>query len=608
MTPYKPSSRTPRPVRSREYGRSTPRTRTARPSAPRAPFVRTSRAPASYTRTPSDKLRIIPLGGLEEVGRNMTALEYGNDIIIIDAGLGFPSEDMPGIDYVIPNVSYLKANKHKVRGLFITHGHLDHVGAIPYIMQDLDNPPIWTTPLSRGIILKRQDEFPNAPKLEIHVIDKDKEDSVRLGNFEIEHFHVNHNIPDSIGLAVHTPIGTVVHTCDFKFDFTPIGDKPANLARIALIGARGVRVLMSDSTNAENPGHSISEKTIMENLEEIFKVAQGKIIAATFASLIMRIQQLILLAEKYGRKVAIEGYGMKMNVELARQLQYMNIGKGTLIDMRQVNSYPPEKTLIICTGAQGEDRAALMRIANREHRFVKIEKGDSVIFSSSVIPGNERSVQYLRDLVARQGAKVYHYRMMDIHAGGHAQADDLKLMINLMRPDYLLPIHGHYYMLRAHADLAEGLGMREDQMLITTNGQVVEVDKNEAHVTSEKVPANYVMVDGLGIGDVDHVVMRDRQILAQDGMVVAIIIIDTKKGVVRNDPDIISRGFVYMKESVELLTQVRKLIKEIVERSIKAGEHANIPYVRDNIRDELGKFLFQKIERRPMILPFIIEV
>lgn len=555
-----------------------------------------------------DVLRIIPLGGLEEVGRNMTAFEYENDIIIVDAGLGFPGEDMPGIDYVIPNTSYLKENKDKIRGLFITHAHLDHVGAIPYIMEDMGNPPIWTTPLSRGIILKRQDEFPHVPKLEIHIINKDDKKIIDLGNFKVENFHVNHNIPDSIGLAIHTPVGIIVHTCDFKFDFTPIGDKPADIARIAQIGAEGVKVLLSDSTNAENPGHSISEKTIMENLEEIFKVAKGKIIAATFSSLIMRIQQLIMLAEKYDRKVAIEGYGMKMNVELAKQLQYIKAEKGTLIDTRSIDNYPPNKILIVCTGAQGEDRAALMRIANREHRFVKITKGDSVIFSSSVIPGNERSVQFLRDIIARQGARVYHYKMMDIHAGGHAQADDLKLMINLMHPEYLMPIHGQYYMLRAHADLAENMGMPEQNILIAENGQVIEIGKSHAKVTQEKVPSNYVMVDGLGIGDIDNVVMRDRQILAQDGMVVAIIIIDTKKGVVRHDPDIISRGFVYMKESTELLTEVKRLIKEIVEKSIRPGERPNVAYVRDNIRDDLGKFLFQKIERRPMILPFLIEV
>jgi ribonuclease J len=551
-------------------------------------------------------LRIIPLGGLEEIGRNMTVLEYENDIIVIDMGLQFPEDDMPGIDYIIPNTAYLKDKKEKIRGVIITHGHYDHIGAIPHSIGRLGNPPIYATPLTRGIILKRQEDFPEAPQLNIHQIKKT--DKIKLGCFKIEFFHVNHNIPDGVGLVIETPVGRIVHTGDFKFDHSPIGDEPADISRITQIAEKGVLALMSDSTNAEKPGHSISEKDIQDNLEKIFKEVSGRIIIATFASLISRIQEVINLAEKYKRKIAIDGYSMRMNVEIAKKLGYLKAQKGTLIKINRVADYPDKKIVILCTGAQGEDNAVLMRIANREHRHVQIQKGDAVVFSSSVVPGNERAVQNLKDIFWRQGARVYHYQMMDIHTGGHGQAEDLKMMINLVRPKFFIPIHGSYYMLKLHGEIAESVGIPSKNIMVASNGNVILLNQKSIKLSEEKVSANYVMVDGLGVGDVGQVVLRDRQAMAKDGMFVIIAVIDSKKGKVVGEPDIISRGFVYLRESKELLNQTREKVKEIVNQASSAEHTVNWSYVKDNIRDKIGQFLYMKTQRRPMVLPVVIEI
>jgi len=556
--------------------------------------------------TKKQNLRIIPLGGLEEIGRNMMILEYGDDIIIIDMGLQFPEEDMPGIDYIIPNTAYLKDKKEKIKGIIITHGHYDHIGAVPHSMARLGNPPIYTTPLTRGIILRRQEDFPKAPKLNIHQINKD--DKIKLGCFEIEFFHVNHNIPDGVGLAIKTPVGILVHSGDFKFDHSPIGDEPADISRITQIANQGVLILMSDSTNAEKPGHSISEKDIQDNIEIIFKEAPGRIIIATFASLISRIQEVINLAEKHNRKVAVDGYSMRMNVEITKKMGYLKAKRGTLIRIKDINDYPAQKIVVLCTGAQGEGNAVLMRIINQEHRYVRIQKGDAVVFSSSVVPGNERSVQGLKDVLWKQGARVYHYQMMDIHAGGHGQVEDLKMMINLIRPKFFLPIHGNYYMLKLHGEIAESVGILSKNVMVATNGNVILLNQNSIKLDREKVPANYVMVDGLGVGDVGQIVLRDRQAMAKDGMLVIITVINSKTGKVIGEPDIISRGFVYLRESKELLSQTRKKTKEIINQTASSEHTVNLNYVKENIRDKIGQLLYTKTQRRPMVLPVIIEI
>ena len=553
-------------------------------------------------------LRIIPLGGLGEVGRNMMLLDYQGRILIIDVGFRMPEEDMPGVDFIIPNIEYLKGKERNVLGAVFTHGHYDHIGAVPYLIEKIwhRNLPFFASPLTRGIILKRQDDFPQQPKLNINVV-KDGS-KIKLGPFFVEFFRQNHNIPDNLGLFIETPIGNILHTSDFKFDQNPINDLPTNFQKLNEIGKRKILLLLSDSTGAEEEGHSLSEKEISKNLEEIFKYASGRIIAATFASLINRIQQIITLSEKYGRKVCLEGYSMKTNVGISKTLGYIKAKRDTFIKGKEVNNYPDSKITILGTGAQGEAEAVLMRIATREHSFIKIKKGDTVIFSSSVIPGNERTVQIMKDEILRQGARVFHYKMMDIHAGGHAKKEELKEMIEIMKPKFFLPIHGQYSMLVSHAELAKEMGWPEKNVIVAENGDIINLTQNRIFIEKEKVPSSYVMIDGLGIGDVGEVVLRDRQMLAKDGMFVIVVIIDRQTGKVKGSPDIISRGFVYLRESKELLRDTRKRVIGIIEKATGSGGAVNWSYIKDEIRNKIGQFLFSRTERRPMILPVVIEV
>lgn len=559
-------------------------------------------------------LRIIPLGGLGEVGRNMMLLEWqerhpssrGSPILIIDMGLGFPGENMPGIDCIIPNISYLRGKEKNILGAVLTHGHYDHIGAIPYIIPRLGLIPMYASQLTKGIILKRREDFPNQPKLNIENI-KDGS-KIQLGPFQVEFFKQNHNIPDNLGLFIKTPLGNIVHTSDFKFDESPVNESPTDFEKLKNIGKRGILLLMSESTGAEEEGHSLSEKTIFENLDKIFKKAEGRIIAASFASLINRIQQLIILSEKYGRKVTIEGHSMKINVEIAQTLKKIEAKKGTFIRTKDIGKFPDSKITVICTGAQGEEEAVFMRIANREHKFIQLKKEDTIIFSSSVIPGNERSIQFLKDQFHRQGAKVFHYKMMDIHASGHAREEELKEMLRIMKPKFFLPIYGQYSMLVRHAQLAEEVGLLKQNIMVAENGEVVNLSSKRIFIEKKRVPSNYVMVDGLGIGDVGEVVLRDRQTLAKDGMFVIVAVVDRQAGRVKGSPDIISRGFVYLKESKELLKETRKKVTDIVNRAAGSGGAVNWSYVKNEIRNKIGQFLFSKTQRRPMILPVVIEV
>jgi len=551
-------------------------------------------------------LRIIPLGGLGEVGRNMMLLEYRSSILIIDMGLRMPEEDMPGVDYIIPNISYLKNKKKNIVGIIFTHGHYDHIGAIPYLIDKLGDPPIFTAALTKGIILKRQENFPNQPKLEIHTIKNG--DKISLGPFKVEFFKQNHNIPDNFGLFISTPLGNILHTSDFKFDQSPIYDEPTNFEKLKNFGKRNILLLISDSTGGENEGHSLSEKKIMENLDEIFQKSKGRIIAATFSSLINRIQQIITLSEKYGRKVAIGGYSMRTNVEICKELGYIKSQKKTLIKPNQIANFAESKLTFLCTGAQGEESAVLMRIVNREYKFLKIKKGDSVIFSSSVIPGNERTVQFLKDELYRQGARVFHYKMMDIHAGGHAQKEELRQMVEIMKPKFFMPIHGQYSMLINHAEIAKSSGIPEKNIVVAENGAVVNLSTKKISIEKKVVESNYIMVDGLGIGDVGEIVLRDRQMLAKDGMFVIVAVVDRATGKVRSSPDIISRGFVYLRESKELLRDTRKKVIAIVDKAAGSGGAVNWAFVKDEIRNKIGNFLYTKTQRRPMILPVVIEV
>lgn len=555
------------------------------------------------------KLRVIPLGGMEEVGRNCMLFEYNNDIIIIDLGLQFPEEDMPGIDYIIPNIECLKGKEKNIKGVIITHGHYDHIGGVPHIMAKIGNPTIYTAKLTAGMLRKRQEEFRGAPPLKIQLIDE--RSRIQLGKFDLEFFRVNHNIPDSFGVIIHTPIGTVVHTGDFKIDHSPVNDAPADINRIAQFGARNVLALFSDSTDAEHPGYQISEKNIGYDLEKIFENATGRIVVGTFASLLSRVQQLIWLAEKYGRKVLIEGRSMKTNVEIAHQLGYLKIRPGTLIDEHNYNRVPDEKLMIMCTGAQGERNAVLMRIANDEHKTLFVKENDTFVFSSSVVPGNERTVQSLKDTLYKKGAKVMHYKMMDIHAGGHAKQEDLKLMIRLVKPKYFIPIEANHYMLRIHGSLAESVGIPKQNIFIGSNGQIIEFFKSrnevQGRLTDRKVNTDYVMVDGLGVGDVSNIVLRDRRMMAEDGMFVVIATIGKQTGELIGSPDLISRGFVYMKENKALIEETRQRVRDILrDKHPESGAFAD--HLKDKIRRDIGQFLFKKTKRRPMVLPVIIEV
>ncbi|MDD4476675.1 MAG: ribonuclease J [Patescibacteria group bacterium] len=561
----------------------------------------------SFSRFRSDevKLKIVVLGGLEEVGRNCAFLEYNGDIIIIDMGLQFPEENMPGIDYIIPNINYFKGKEKNIRGVIISHAHYDHIGGIPHIIPNLGYPPIYGLPITNAIIKKRQEDYKGLRPLNINNININ--DKLRLGSFELEFFHLNHNIPDSMGIVIHTAEGAIVHTGDWKFDYQPAGEAPADLQKIAQIGSRGVLALLSDSTNASQPGHQLSESEISTNLEEIIAKAPGRIIIGTFASLLSRIKQIIEISEKLGKVVMLDGFSMKSNVEIAKELGYMKFSPKTLIDLKRTDDYPDNKIVIVCTGAQGEKNASLVRIANGEHRFVELRHGDTVVFSSSVIPGNERTVQRLKDTLFRKGAEVIHYQMMDVHAGGHAKADDVKLMIRLLNPKYFIPIEGNHFLLHYNARVAESMNFPKENIFIADNGQVMEFSRGTGRLTNTKVPADYVFVDGLGVSDETNIVLRDRQVLAEDGMVVVIATVDSKTGKLVQNPDIISRGFVFLKENKELIEDLRHRVKKMVIDSDPLS-WADTNFIKNKIRDYVGQFLFSKTEKRPMVLPVVIEV
>ncbi|KKU91530.1 MAG: RNA-metabolising metallo-beta-lactamase [Candidatus Jorgensenbacteria bacterium GW2011_GWA1_48_11] len=584
----------------------------SRHSSGRSNLVRTRRVitpkprSASEAGSKEETLRWVALGGLEEIGRNMMFFEYKDEIVIIDAGLQFPEEETPGIDYIIPNTTYLESRKQNIKALIITHGHYDHIGAIPYILGKLGNPPIYTTRLSKEIILKRQDDFPNSPKPIFQIVKG--EETIQLGKyFSITFFDVFHNIPEGFGMIIRTPIGKIVHPGEFKFDYDHEGN-PKGLDVWKKVGEEKIHTLMIDSTGAETPGFALSERIVEKELEKLFKSASGRIIVGTFASLLDRLAEIIKIADRLGRKIAISGFSMKSNIQIAQNLGYMKIPKGTIIPLEEINKHKDEKILILCTGAQGEPNAALMRVANGEHRHIHLKTTDTIILSSSIVPGNERSVQNLKDNLARQGATIYHYKMLDIHSSGHAPQEELKTVMKLVKPRFFLPIHGYYFMRWRNAKTAqEALGLKSEETLLADNGLVVELRKDSAKVTDEQLPAYYVMVDGLGVGDVGEVVLRDRRTLAQEGMIVIIVSISRQNGRILKNPDIISRGFIYLKENQEMLEEIRKKIRGIIGR-IPAHQPLDADYLKTLVRDQIGQFLYNKTERRPMILPVIIEI
>lgn len=598
------------PPRSRKsYGSG--RTQSKSSSTRRRPASHHSRGTRAETikkspeKNNSDALRVIPLGGLEEIGRNMMLLEYKDDIIIIDMGLQFPEEETPGIDYIIPNITYLRNKRRNIRGVLITHGHLDHIGAIPHLIGKLGNPTIYATPLSASVIKKRNVEFPKSPKLDIEHINE--KSVVKLGAFTIKFFPVEHNIPEGVGMEIETPVGVVVHPGEFKFSYDK-DYKPVGLEVFERLSEKNVRLLMLDSTKAEEPGRSIPEWEVERNIEMLLREAEGRVIISTFASLLDRLAQIAQIADSLGRKVAITGRSMENNFAIARELGMIKLKKSTVIPIKDIDKYHDKKVVVLTTGAQGEEYAGLTRMALRTHRDVKIKEGDTVILSSSIVPGNERSVQVLRDNLARQGASVFHRKLLDIHSGGHATRDELRDVLNMIKPKFFMPIHGYYFMRKVNAKLAEETGIPKDNIAIGDNGQVIEITNDKITTTKEIVPTNYVMVDGLGVGDVGTVVIRDRQQLAGDGMFVVISVINSRTGKVIGNPDIISRGFVYLRESKELLREARRKVKAIVEVATTGDRPINEMHVKEEIRKKIGKFLFVKTQRNPMVLPVLIEI
>ncbi len=545
------------------------------------------------------KLSIIPLGGVGEIGKNMTAYRYGDDIIVVDAGLKFPEEEMLGIDAVIPDITYLMDNKDKVRGIFLTHGHEDHIGALPYVLKNLP-VPVYGTRLTLGLVENKLREHGLLETSKLVKIDGNR--PVRVGVFEVSFFYVNHSIPDTGGFAIDTPEGLVVHTGDFKFDHTPVDGRPADLAKLAAFGERGVLALVADSTNAEREGFTPSERVVGKTIDEIIANAPGRVILATFASNIHRLQQVIQSAERHGRKVAVVGRSMVNNIQIASQLGYLEVGPATLIDVDDVGKMAPEKLVILSTGSQGEPMSALTRMARSAHRKIEILPGDTVVLASSPIPGNEKYVFRTIDQLFRVGANVI-YR--GVHVSGHGSQEELKLMLNLTKPKYFVPVHGEYRMQRVHAKLATDVGVDEENIFILDLGDSIDIENGIAHLGA-KIPAGTVMIDGLGVGDVGNIVLRDRKLLSQDGILVVVVTLSKATGAVLSGPDIISRGFVYVRESEALLDEATKLVEATLIKMV-SDNISEWSSLKTAVRDTLGRYLYEQTRRRPMILPIIME-
>jgi ribonuclease J len=533
----------------------------------------------------------------------MMVVEYGDDIIIIDSGLMFPDDEMFGVDLVIPDTSYLNDKKQRIQGIFITHGHEDHIGSLAYVLPMLDFPPIYATRLTQGLISVKLKEHKLLDKTSINVVTPG--DQVAIGECLVEIIRVNHSVPDAVALAIHTPIGTIVHTGDYKFDHTPTDGQPADFGTLARIGNQGVLVMMGDSTRVESPGYTPSERVINDSFDKIFANAPGRIILATFASLLSRVQQVIDTASRYERVVALVGRSMVNNVQMAIDLGYLKIPTGMLIRAEDINKFPPERVVIICTGSQGEPTSALTRIANQDHRLVRIQKHDTVILSATPVPGNEKMVNRTINNLFRQGAEVYYQAIANVHVSGHAAQEELKLMLNLLRPTYFLPIHGEYRQLILHAKLAYSIGIPEDHIVIAEDGDIVEVTKDTIKI-SDHIACGNVFVDGLGVGDIGQIVLRDRQVLAQDGILMVVLTVDKETGQPLAGPDIVSRGFVYVRDSEELLEKARE---HVLDSFIGLNGHASDwSFVKDKIKHTLSEYLYERTHRRPMILPLVMEV
>lgn len=553
-------------------------------------------------------IRIIHLGGVEEIGRNMSMVEYKDSIIVIDCGVQFTETHTPGIDFILPNTRYLEENKHKIKGVMVTHGHLDHIGAIPYIMPRIGNPQIYARLFTSLMIKKRQEEFPHLAPLTMNVVEKG--DTITFGDLKVRFFGVSHAIPDSMGIIIETPYGDIVHTGDLRLDHDNGIPTDDEIERYEVFKDRNVLLLMTDSTNCENPGFSISDRIVYKNIEDVIRETPGRLIVSTFASQVERMIHMLMTAEKYGKKVVIEGRSMKTNVEVAKLANMLHVRPETLIPIEDLTRYPDNKVLVMATGAQGEEFAALGRIANKTHKYVRLTPRDTILMSSSVVPGNERAVQNLKDKLSRQGAHLIHYKTSDVHSSGHANAEELVWIHNKIHPKFFIPVHGYHYMLRMHADIERRLGMMEENIIIPDNGMVIEIQNGGDKIVAlkEKAPCEMIVVDGTSVGKIQDVVMRDRQTLAEDGMFVVIGVIDSHTHQLKKSPDLISRGFVYLKESQDLLYQTRLLTKKVIEDALARGGFVNLDQMKQDVSEATTKFLLQKTAKRPVIIPVIISV
>lgn len=559
-------------------------------------------AAKSVTEKKQNKLKVIPLGGMEEIGKNMTVFEYGENIIVVDCGLAFPEDEMLGIDLVIPDFTYLEKNADKVRGIILTHGHEDHIGALPYVLKRL-KVPVFGTELTLALVENKLLEHELTEKADLRIIRQGQ--TIQLGPFKVEFIRSTHSIADSVALAIDTPVGVVFHTGDFKIDQTPIEGEPIDLTRIAELGKKGILLLMSESTNVERPGYTMSERVVGDTFDNIFRGAKSRIIVASFASNIHRIQQIVNSAVKYGRKVALCGRSMIDVATAAIRLGYLNFPEDTLIDIDRIKRYKPEELVIITTGSQGEPMSALSRMAASTHKKVEISEGDLVIISASPIPGNEKMIYNVINELFKKGAEVIYDDLIDVHVSGHARQEELKLMLRLTKPRFFMPIHGEYRHLKMHAKLAESMGVPEKNIFIMQNGKVLELTSRSAKITGS-VQSGSVLVDGLGVGDVGETVLRDRKILSEDGLIIVVAAMDSNGNQVA-DLEVISRGFVYVRESEELMEEVKALARDALARAVsKKGNNWNS--MRNAIKDELSAFLYKKIKRSPMIIPIIMEV